>query len=113
MSGVGVARQRKAIVDGLRDSVVMFSENIDDTSPKDVMDLLLLTQYFGTFSSCTSLTCGVEQATSFTVSFNFSFSTADTLKDVGNNHNTRTIFLPSGSEHTDTIRNAMLQAGSV
>lgn len=83
LSGVGVARQRKAIVDGLRDSVVMFSENIDDTTPKDVMDLLLLTQYF------------------------------DTLKDVGNNHNTRTIFLPSGSEHTDTIRNAMLQAGSV
>ncbi|CAN0359372.1 unnamed protein product, partial [Discosporangium mesarthrocarpum] len=44
LSGVGVARQRKAIVDGLRDSVQVFSTTIEGTSPKDVMDLLLLTQ---------------------------------------------------------------------
>lgn len=29
LSGVGVSRQRKAIVDGLRDSVQTFSETID------------------------------------------------------------------------------------
>lgn len=35
LSGVGVSRQRKAIVDGLRDSVQTFSETIDGalTSP--------------------------------------------------------------------------------
>merc|ERR1719162_1863864 len=45
LSGVGVSRQRKAIVDGLRSSIVEFSGNTA-ASPKDVMDLLLLTQYF-------------------------------------------------------------------
>jgi len=44
LSGVGVAKQRKAIIDGLRSSIVDFSEGVKDTSSKDVMDLLLLTQ---------------------------------------------------------------------
>ncbi len=44
LSGVGVAKQRKAIVDGLRESIVGFSGNVPGTTPKDVMDLLLLTQ---------------------------------------------------------------------
>jgi hypothetical protein len=39
-----VAKQRKAIVDGLRDSVVGFSGNVPGTTAKDVMDLMLLTQ---------------------------------------------------------------------
>ncbi|CAM9821798.1 unnamed protein product [Heterosigma akashiwo] len=51
LSGVGVARQRKAIVDGLRDSIVDFSSNIKSTSNKDVMDLLLLVQYFDTLNA--------------------------------------------------------------
>lgn len=46
LSGVGVARQRQAIVGGLRDSIVEFSGEIRGTTPKDVMDLLLVTQYF-------------------------------------------------------------------
>ena len=46
MSGLGVAKQRKAIVDGLRGVVNDFSTNIKGTSSQDVMDLLLLTQYF-------------------------------------------------------------------
>ena len=46
LSGVGVARQRQAIVGGLKESIVQFSGNIKGTQPKDVMDLLLLTQYF-------------------------------------------------------------------
>eukprot|EP00985_Skeletonema_marinoi_P007999 scaffold3557_cov144-Skeletonema_marinoi.AAC.8 len=46
LSGVGVAKQRKAIVDGLRTSIVDFSGNIKGATSKDVMDLLLLTQYF-------------------------------------------------------------------
>ena len=41
-----MARQRAAIIDGLRDSISDFSSQIQGTTPKDVMDLLLLTQYF-------------------------------------------------------------------
>jgi hypothetical protein len=41
-----VAKQRKAIVEGLRESVNQFSTNVDGAGPKDVMDLLLMTQYF-------------------------------------------------------------------
>lgn len=48
LSGLGVARQRKAIMDGLKDSIVEFSSNIHGTTPKDVMDLLILNQYFDT-----------------------------------------------------------------
>lgn len=44
LSGVGVAKQRKAIVDGLRTSIVNFHDSVEDSSTKDVMDLLLLTQ---------------------------------------------------------------------
>ena len=46
LSGVGVARQRKAIVDGLKGSIAGFTSNVGGTSPKDVVDLLLITQYF-------------------------------------------------------------------
>jgi len=67
LSGVGVAKQRKAIVDGLRSSIVDFSENVKDSSSKDVMDLLLLTQYF------------------------------DCIKDVGGAKHCKTTFVPSGN----------------
>merc|ERR1712194_675975 len=46
LSGVGVAKQRKAIVDGLRSSIVDFNDGVKGTTSKDIMDLLLLTQYF-------------------------------------------------------------------
>jgi len=48
LSGVGVARQRKAIMLGLKDSIVDFSSSVQGTSAKDVMDLLVLNQYFDT-----------------------------------------------------------------
>jgi len=44
LSGVGVAKQRKAIVDGLKSNIVDFSGQVGGTSTKEVMDLLLLTQ---------------------------------------------------------------------
>jgi len=50
LSGVGVARQRKAIVQGLQASVSAFSNEVEGATPKDVMDILLLTQYFDTLS---------------------------------------------------------------
>eukprot|EP00008_Paramoeba_atlantica_P010985 CAMPEP_0201487958 /NCGR_PEP_ID=MMETSP0151_2-20130828/16456_1 /ASSEMBLY_ACC=CAM_ASM_000257 /TAXON_ID=200890 /ORGANISM="Paramoeba atlantica, Strain 621/1 / CCAP 1560/9" /LENGTH=167 /DNA_ID=CAMNT_0047873149 /DNA_START=399 /DNA_END=902 /DNA_ORIENTATION=- len=47
LQGVGIARQRKAIVEGMRESVLHFSE-VDGTNAKTVMDLVLVTQYFDT-----------------------------------------------------------------
>ncbi len=51
LSGMGVARQRMAIVQGLQSSVAEFSKEVDGASPKDVMDILLLSQYFDTLST--------------------------------------------------------------
>lgn len=82
LSGVGVAKQRKAIVDGLKDSIVDFSGGVDGTSSKEVMDLLLLTQYF------------------------------DMIRDVGAAKHCRTTFVPSSKTLGDDVRNAMIQAES-
>ena len=46
-----MARQRKAIVQGLQSSVSEFSQEVEGTKPKDVMDILLLSQYFDTLST--------------------------------------------------------------
>ena len=51
LSGLGVARQRKAIVQGLQESVGAFSDQVEGATPKDVMDILLLSQYFDTLST--------------------------------------------------------------
>lgn len=51
LSGLGVARQRKAIIQGLQESVGHFSSEVDGATPKDVMDILLLSQYFDTLSA--------------------------------------------------------------
>jgi regulator of protease activity HflC (stomatin/prohibitin superfamily) len=40
LSGLGVARQRKAIVQGLQASVSEFSQEVEGSTPKDVMDIL-------------------------------------------------------------------------
>ena len=81
LSGVGVAKQRKAIVDGLRTSIVDFSDGVKGASSKDVMDLLLLTQYF------------------------------DCVKDVGTANHCKTTFVPSnGFGSGNGMRNSLLQA---
>jgi regulator of protease activity HflC (stomatin/prohibitin superfamily) len=69
LSGVGVARQRKAIIDGLRDSVNQFSHDVHGTTAKDVMDLLLLTQYL------------------------------DMMKEIGENSHSNAVFIPTESSH--------------
>jgi len=80
LSGVGVAKQRKAIVDGLKESIVDFSEGVKGSSSKDVMDLLLLSQYF------------------------------DCIREVGTSKNCKTVFIPSSKSEGDSTRNALLQA---
>ncbi|XP_020152331.1 hypersensitive-induced reaction 1 protein isoform X1 [Aegilops tauschii subsp. strangulata] len=86
LSGLGIARQRQAIVDGLRDSVLGFSGNVPGTSAKDVMDLVLLTQYF------------------------------DTMKEIGASSKSSAVFLPHGpgavADIASQIRNGFLQAST-
>ncbi len=45
-AGQGIARQRQAIVNGLRESVTAFGEDVKDVSSRDVLELMLLTQYW-------------------------------------------------------------------
>jgi len=46
MAGQGIARQRQAIMTGLRDSVNAFQADVKDVTPKTVLDLMIITQYF-------------------------------------------------------------------
>lgn len=85
LAGVGVARQRQAITDGLKESVLSFANGVHGTSAKDVMDMVMLTQYF------------------------------DTMKDIGSSSKNTTLFIPHGPGHvsdiSEQVRNGMLQAG--
>ena len=51
LQGIGIAKQRKAIADGLSESAGVVQDNIDGMSAETVMALLLLTQYFDTLQS--------------------------------------------------------------
>merc|ERR1719486_71336 len=46
LGGVGIARQRQAIMEGLRESVNAWGTDVDDIQPKQVLDLMIVTQYF-------------------------------------------------------------------
>ena len=48
LQGQGIANQRKAIIDGLKVSVESFAAAVEGTSAKDVMMLVLVTQYLDT-----------------------------------------------------------------
>ncbi|KAL3373555.1 hypothetical protein AABB24_005503 [Solanum stoloniferum] len=86
LGGVGVARQRQAITDGLRENILNFSHKVEGTSAKEVMDLIMITQYF------------------------------DTIKDLGNSSKNTTVFIPHGPGHVrdigDQIRNGLMEAAS-
>jgi len=79
LSGQGVARQRKAIVDGLKESVVQFNEGVHGTSPADVMQLMMVTQYL------------------------------DMLKDVGTQDTATTVFIPHSPAGVNDIQSQMRQ----
>merc|ERR1719276_831615 len=46
LAGQGIARQRQAIMEGLRESVNAFKSEVQDVDAKTVMDLMIITQYF-------------------------------------------------------------------
>jgi regulator of protease activity HflC (stomatin/prohibitin superfamily) len=82
LQGEGIANQRKAIITGLKDSVEDFAKTVPGSTPQDVMQLVLMTQYF------------------------------DTLKDIAANDHTNAILIPhTPNTLTDLfsqIRNAII-----
>jgi len=50
MAGVGISRQRQAIMSGLRDSVNAFGKEVEGIHSKQVLDLMIVTQYFDMMS---------------------------------------------------------------
>ncbi len=84
LQGQGIANQRKAIIDGLKESVENFSSNIEGAHAEDVMNLVLMTQYF------------------------------DTIKDIGLTGNSNTILIPHSpggmGDISDQMRNAIITA---
>ena len=51
LQGAGIANQRKAIIDGLKESIKEFQTGVGGTSTTEVMQLVLVTQYFDTIKS--------------------------------------------------------------
>jgi regulator of protease activity HflC (stomatin/prohibitin superfamily) len=84
LQGQGIANQRKAIVEGLQSSIEQFQKAVEGATSKDVMQLVLVTQYF------------------------------DTLKSIGENDKTNTLFLSHSpgavKEVSDQILESMLLA---
>ena len=84
LQGRGIADQRQAIVAGLRDSVDEFRKSVPGTTAKDVMNLVLMTQYF------------------------------DMLKEIGASSRTNAILIPHSPGHlaslSEQMRNAMIEA---
>jgi regulator of protease activity HflC (stomatin/prohibitin superfamily) len=82
LQGEGIANQRKAIITGLKDSVEDFAKTVPGSTPQDVMQLVLMTQYF------------------------------DTLKEIAANDHSNTILIPhTPNTLTDIysqIRNAII-----
>ncbi|KAH7422319.1 hypothetical protein KP509_12G003300 [Ceratopteris richardii] len=86
LAGVGVSRQRQAITDGLKESVITFANGVNGTSAKEVMEMVMLTQYF------------------------------DTMKEIGSSSRSSSVFLPHGPGHVkdvaEQVRSGYLQATS-
>lgn len=82
LQGEGVANQRKAIIDGLKESILEFQDGISDVSATDVMGLVMMVQYY------------------------------DTLKEIGANNKSSTILLPSSPNNlqslSDQLRNGVI-----
>lgn len=87
LQGEGIANQRRAIINGLKESVDDFQKSIKGSTAQDVMNLVMVTQYF------------------------------DTLKDIGASSKANAVFIPHSpgavADMTSQIRNALLQADSI
>ena len=82
LQGQGIANQRRAIIEGLSGSIEGFQKALGGTSAQDVMQLVLVTQYF------------------------------DTLKSIGENDKTNTLFLNHSPGSVGSISDEIMQAFS-
>lgn len=80
LQGEGIANQRRAIIEGLRGSIEDFQKSLGDTSAREVMQLVLVTQYF------------------------------DTLKSIGELNKTNTLFLSHSPSAVQSVSEQILQA---
>eukprot|EP01062_Namystynia_karyoxenos_P062860 TRINITY_DN55717_c0_g1_i1.p2 TRINITY_DN55717_c0_g1~~TRINITY_DN55717_c0_g1_i1.p2 ORF type:complete len:397 (+),score=118.40 TRINITY_DN55717_c0_g1_i1:76-1191(+) len=82
-SGIGLAAQRKAVVQGLQESIQGFQGSVPDVDAKEVMMLLLMNQYF------------------------------DTLRDISQNTVSNSVFTPDGGTGTTArMRDGSLMAAA-
>ncbi|MBC2653345.1 SPFH domain-containing protein [Novosphingobium flavum] len=51
LQGQGIANQRKAIIEGLSNSIEGFKQSLGEVTARDAMQLVLVTQYFDTLKS--------------------------------------------------------------
>jgi len=80
LQGQGIANQRKAIIEGLQVSIEQFQKVVDGASSKDVMQLVMVTQYF------------------------------DTLKSIGENDKTNTLFLSHSPSAVKDVSEQILES---
>jgi len=80
LQGAGIANQRKAIIEGLQGSIEQFQKVVGGTSTSEVMQLVLVTQYF------------------------------DTLKSIGETDKTNTLFLSHSPAAVKDISDQVLQS---
>jgi regulator of protease activity HflC (stomatin/prohibitin superfamily) len=80
LQGQGIANQRKAIIEGLQNSIEQFRKVVGTTSAAEVMQLVLVTQYF------------------------------DTLKSIGENDKTNTLFLSHSPQTVGDVSRQITEA---
>jgi regulator of protease activity HflC (stomatin/prohibitin superfamily) len=80
LQGQGIANQRKAIIAGLQGSIDQFKKAVEDATTSEVMQLVMVTQYF------------------------------DTIKSIGENDKTNTLFLSHSPAAVRDISDQILQS---
>jgi len=80
LQGQGIANQRKAIIEGLQASIEQFQKVVEGASAKEVMQLVMVTQYF------------------------------DTLKSIGESGRTNTLFLSHSPAAVQEVSDQILQS---
>ena len=80
LQGQGIANQRRAIIEGLQTSVEQFQKAVEGATAMEVMQLVLVTQYF------------------------------DTLKSIGESDRTNTLFLPHSPASVREVSNQIMEA---
>src|ERR1700728_1761027 len=80
LQGQGIANQRKAIIEGLQGSIEQFQKVVEGASAREVMQLVMVTQYF------------------------------DTLKSIGENDRTNTLFLAHSPGAVKDVSDQILES---